>query len=169
MLIFRVGMVCALGAATGSLSKTWAREIDEDRSAAFYLLTHPSWPVERGHGFVRIRIEDGPEGRAAITVTRHDEPAILPEELTPSALQRVFGYADGFRFGRIRLGRRTVVHVLGHPQGHPDEVLSDYFFLHHGRIFRISCVVSPAQAYLHYRSLFRKIVRSFRFADDPDP
>lgn len=125
----------------------------------------PQWPVERGPRGITLRIRDTAQERVTLTIEKSRESGLLFEDLTPSALQYVYDYADHFRYSRTRLQGYLTVCIEGHPASREDLRIMDYFVLKDMTLYRMSFQVSPPARFEAYQPLFREMAGQFEFVE----
>ncbi len=134
-----------------------------DDGVGVSLLCSRDWTVRRSPLAVTWTLIDGPQEKVKISIAKSRESGLTYEDLVPSALQYVYGYADGFRYGTEKVrGRRAVV-VEGFLKDDPDVTVKDYFIIDRSDLFRLRFSFSDKENFYRYELLFGKILNSLRF------
>lgn len=137
------------------------RCVDDDLGIS--LLCSREWDVKRSPLTVKWTVVDRPEEKVEITVAKSQESGLTYDDLVPSALQYVYGYADGFRFGRKKIRGQKMVAVEGFLTDDPSMTVLDYFIIDQRDLFRIRYRFSAKDMAYRYQPLFQKILNSLRF------
>lgn len=136
-----------------------------EESLGVKILCDPAWQVTKQFSSVTLQVSQLENDQATVTIAKSLESGLLFEDLTPSALQNVYDYADHFKYSRLNLRQGKAVCVTGHPAAQPDTQLIDYFILKDTDLYRISFSVSPQQKFKDYGKLFEDMILSFEFLD----
>ena len=131
------------------------------------ILCGPKWQLQPEETGLTLIITQSDQESTKVTVSKSKEAGLFYEDLIPSALQRVYGYADGFQYERSRLNERPMVKIVGALKSKPDEILMDYFLLAGTQLYRISFSVDSEQTLHRYEKLFDKLINSFDFIGFP--
>lgn len=133
-----------------------------DRNLEFKILCNPRWQTLRTELSLKMLV-DQEGGQVSVTISKSEETGLTESDLTAPALQHVFGYDDGFKLARTRVGRRRAVRVEAHPRVQPELCLLDYFFIRDSRLYRVSYSAAGIEDFRRYLPLFAKMMRSFEF------
>lgn len=161
-----VMLACLGGLTVGAQARQVPEARESGSGLGFKMLSHPSWRIEERAQMIIFHIEETPGNRVSATIQRSWERPLAFEDLVPSALQNVYGYADHFFVARLRIHDRPVLHIEAHPQGRPEEYLLDYFLLHNRSLYRVSFYAETAEDFRRYQMLFLKMINSFQFVPD---
>jgi hypothetical protein len=135
-----------------------------DRQLEFRMFCNPRWPLHRDNGKLTMEITANPqEESVGVTVTRLEELGLGFDDLTPTALSRVFNYGDNFTYARTKIKWNKAIRVEAQSHQNSDEYLLDYFFINDGRLYRISYSANGRESYRRYLPLFLKMISSFDF------
>lgn len=74
---------------------------DAPNGLGFKMLSHPSWRIEEEVNTITFYIDETPGDQVWATIHRSWEYPLTFDDLVPSALQDVYGYADNFFVARI--------------------------------------------------------------------
>ena len=134
-----------------------------DNDVGISLLCAREWEVKRLPLTVTWVVVDDLEEKVEITVAKSQESGLTYEDLVPSALQYVYGYADGFRFGKKRIYGHKMIAVEGVEAADPLMTILDYFIIKQRDLYRVRFRFSKKDATSRYRPLFIEILKSLRF------
>jgi len=156
---------------SGFMASSWAETADNavelidcgDRALQVKISCNPRWPTERKDTQLKMVISASGNDNVTVTISKWEEPALRFEDLNPAALQRVYAYADAFKYAKTRVNRRQAIRVEGHPQAALNTVLLDYFLLNNSYLYRISYAASSYPAYRKYLPVFVQMMRQFDF------
>ena len=153
--------------AGASEEKPGATSIDliecGDRKMEFKVLCNPRWPTQRNTQSLKLIIDDVDSQEVSVTVSKSEEAGLVLSDLTPTALKRVFEYADEFKYAKTFVNWKKAIRVEAQPQGQPQTYLLDYFFIRESQLYRISYSAGSAEQFRKYLPLFAKMMRSFEF------
>jgi len=137
------------------------RCVDDDVGVS--LLCAREWEVKRSPLTVTWTVADNPQEKVEISVAKSPESGLTYDNLVPSALQYVYGYADGFRFGQKKVRGRKMVIVEGVEADNPAMTVLDYFIIDQRDLYRIRYSYSAKDMLYRYRPLFTRTLNSLRF------
>jgi hypothetical protein len=141
----------------------------EEKDLGVKILCGAKWTTTKQFQKIvfEIRIEE--EGGVTATIEKSRESGLFWEDLTPSALQYVYDYADHFKYTQLMLGLQKAVCIIGHPRSNSDTQLLDYFLLKEKNLYRVSFAVTPQTDFQEYEPLFENMIVSFEFLSDTAP
>ena len=149
-----------------SAEKTGTTSIDliecGDRRMEFKILCNPRWPTQRNTQSLKLVIDDESE-EVAVTISESEEVGLTFADLTPTALKRVYEYADEFKYAKTFVNWNKAVRVEARPRGQPETHLLDYFLIRDSQLYRISYSAGSAEQFRKYLPLFVKMMKSFEF------
>lgn len=135
-----------------------------DQDLAFKILCNPRWPTRRNDGQLSLLIvPEGVDGQVNVTISRIAEQGLSFDDLTPSALSRVFGYGEDFTYAKTRIFWNKAVRIEARSGDAHTPYLLDYFFIQNKSLYRVSYNAQGFENYRKYLPLFAKMMRSFDF------
>lgn len=135
----------------------------KDEVLNFQIPCGKDWSADMQSKSVKFNVVDTDSEKVTISISLWDESGLNFEDLTPSALQRVFNYSNSFKFDRVWFDPYQMVSVEGELLDNPDEYLLDYFSLRENLLYRISFSVYPKEKKLKYVDLFSVLISKFIF------
>lgn len=137
-----------------------------DRDLAIKIFCNPRWQTIQKENSLTMILAKTASGEITVTVSKSFERGLDYQDLTPSALQRVYGYADYFKYARTRIHRQRVIRIEGHPKDNHGQHLLDYLLLNDTVLYRVSYKAATYADYRKYLPVFVKMMRSFDFLPD---
>jgi hypothetical protein len=137
-----------------------------DRDLQIKILCNPRWPTTKKENQLSMILAQTESGEITVTVSKSFERGLDYQDLTPVALQRVYGYADYFKYARTRIDRKPVIRIEGHPRDNHGHHLLDYLLLQDTILYRVSYKASTYEDYRKYLPVFVKMMRNFDFLGD---
>ena len=134
-----------------------------DQELQIKILCNPRWLTRRGTNELTMIMAKNLTREVAVTISKSVERGLFYSDLTPAALQRVYGYKEHFKYAKTRIKRQWVIRVEGHPQENGQRHLLDYFFLEDTYLYRISYRTESYDDYRKYLPVFVQMMRSFGF------
>ncbi|MCK5580127.1 MAG: hypothetical protein KAJ18_02525 [Candidatus Omnitrophica bacterium] len=173
---------CILLISSGIISFAFAKPPKAKRDPDFMLtachekklgveiLCDPEWEVQHDEKGISFDIRKTFEATVKATISKSKESGITLDDLTPSALQYVYDYADGFKFARVYINRQGARRIEAKLATDTNKYLMDFFLVHDStHYYRISFSVIPKRKAYKYRELFIALAKSFRFAPSEQP
>lgn len=138
------------------------------KGLGFQILCGSRWPVQAEEQGINLVISQTEKEWVQVSISKSQEKGLFFEDLVPSAMQRVYGYADGFQYDRLDLNGRPTVKIVGMPQSEEKKIFMDYFLLAGTQLYRISFTADSGETLKRYEPLFMEMIKSFDFIGFPE-
>ena len=134
-----------------------------DRDLQFKILCNPKWTNTRTDNDLTMVLAKTSVGDVTVSVSRSIERGIVFTDLTPEAVQRVYGYGDFFKYAKTKIHGQRAVRIEGHPHGNRNRCLLDYLLVNDFHLYRVSYLAPDYVQYRRYLPVFVQMMRQFEF------